>query len=92
MYNEQGQWMLKEPANPLHGWLPADLSRHSDQALADQHGMMYRFLEQLLGTFHNRLRTGRVTMELLNMVVKDLSGHLEGGRFARVEVRGCEGG
>lgn len=81
---------MYDNADPLNGWSSKDVEDcSSGPATADVYGKLFYHLRSVIGAFLVRLSGVPVAFRHFQMEVSDecdLSKHLDGGSFSRIEV------
>ncbi|KAI1075982.1 hypothetical protein F5B20DRAFT_344306 [Whalleya microplaca] len=82
-------WLLDEHMLPAEGWRRSDVRKtNSGHATKDILGKLFFYLEDVIMTFHRRIRTLKVHFHLMQYEATQLPGLLskEGWRFDRIET------
>lgn len=78
---------MDDKADPLDGWPILEVARERTVATEDIYGKLYVYLQCVVQKFLVRLATLKVDFELHNRDAIELPRILEGGKYARIEVR-----
>lgn len=80
-------WPLSDYAAPSEGWTLARALTDREGVLEkDFYGKIYFYVKDVLTVFRWRLETLNMSFKFFQLDIKDLSGHLSEGTFARIEV------
>lgn len=79
-------WPMKDNADPLDGWTRAEYMKCAPAAKDDIYGALFFYLRDVLREFCTRVRSFRVSFQLLAVDATVLPAHLESLRFDRIEV------
>ncbi|KAI1499527.1 hypothetical protein F5X99DRAFT_430658 [Biscogniauxia marginata] len=85
LFRDTKTWPLWDTADPLNGWKVFDYLKARSTAKNDLYGKFIVFLKSLLGRFHRRMHSLKVSFRLLNVDYWDLKDALESGKYLGVK-------
>jgi hypothetical protein len=86
-FQNEDVWPMPDSADPLEGWANKDvLSTFSGPATKDLYGKLYYHVKNILRSFHRRMRSLELNIQMFNLDARELPNHLQAGSFARVDV------
>ena len=78
---------MMDSAQPRNGWSYSEIKQTlSGAAVNDSPGKLYFMLNNLISSFHRRLRGTKIEFRFFNVDAATLPEILERNRFARIEV------
>ncbi|KAI0381513.1 hypothetical protein F5Y04DRAFT_288406 [Hypomontagnella monticulosa] len=83
---QSDRWPLDDKADPLNGWPIGEVRATPSKAAEDLYGKLFSYLRNLLIAFIERLATGKVHFQLLNVDATELEQHVEKGTYDRIEA------
>ncbi|KAF2016823.1 hypothetical protein BU24DRAFT_366243 [Aaosphaeria arxii CBS 175.79] len=85
-FNAQGQWPMKDDADPLDDWSYDEYIKSLRIARNDVYGAFFFYLRDLLLEFCTRVHSVSVSFQLLAVNAVDLPRYLNSQQFDRIEV------